>query len=47
MLEPSPGFFFGSYAIDENYVYNVEKTVEILKDCLKHPESKFTYEASW
>jgi hypothetical protein len=47
MLEPLPGFFFGTYNIDENYVYNIKQTIKILKKCLKYPESKFTYEASW
>jgi hypothetical protein len=45
LLPPTSGFFFGSYIIDENYLVDLEYTVEELKDI--NPEDSFIYEASY
>lgn len=48
LLPPIQGFFFGAYEIDDWYVYNLEKTVEQLEECLKWPsEWDFYYQSSW
>lgn len=48
LLPPSQGFFFGANEIDDWYMYNLEKTVEQLEECLKwSSEWDFYYQSSW
>jgi hypothetical protein len=47
LLPTSSGFFFGSELIDENYIWNIKHTKKILKKCLKQPNEKYEYQASW
>ena len=52
LLPPMPGFFFGSYEIDEWYMRDLEQTVKMLSDILTViPEDDWqwsiTYQASW
>jgi hypothetical protein len=47
-LEPTEGFFFGSYNKDEWYYKDLKDTVEGLNKVLALPdEYTFTYQASW
>jgi hypothetical protein len=47
-LEPTEGFFFGSYEKDEWYYQDLKNTVEGLDRVLAlPPEYSFTYQASW
>lgn len=51
-LMPTPGFFFGSYEIDEWYMQDMKQTVEMLDHVLSIiPEDSwvwsFNYRASW
>ena len=47
-LEPTEGFFFGSYTKDEWYYKDLKDTVEGLDKVLALPdEYSFTYQASW
>jgi hypothetical protein len=47
-LEPTAGFFFGSYNKDEWYYKDLKDTVEGLDKVLALPdEYSFTYQASW
>ena len=47
-LEPTEGFFFGSYNKDEWYYKDLKDTVEGLDKVLALPdEYSFTYQASW
>ena len=49
LLPPSPGFFFGTYEIDEWYWQNIDDTIEQLERVLsKVPEDwSFAYQSSW
>lgn len=53
-LPPQAGFFFGSTEVDEGYVADLKRTVEILKDVVEddHYEKapyykKYVYYSSW
>jgi len=47
-LEPTQGFFFGSYEKDEWYYEDLKNTVEGLDRVLALPEEySFTYQSSW
>jgi hypothetical protein len=47
-LEPTEGFFFGSYEKDEWYYQDLQNTVEGLDRVLALPdEYSFSYQASW
>jgi hypothetical protein len=48
-LEPTEGFFFGSYEKDEWYYQDLKNTVEGITNALSLPEHKyeFYYQASW
>jgi hypothetical protein len=47
-LEPTQGFFFGSYEKDEWYYQDLQNTVEGLDRVLAlPPEYSFTYQSSW
>ena len=47
-LEPTEGFFFGSYKKDEWYYEDLKNTVEGLDKVLTLPdEYSFSYQASW
>jgi len=48
LLPNQEGFFFGGTQYDEWYKNDIEHTIEIIKRCLKLPESwDFKYRASW
>jgi hypothetical protein len=47
LLPPQGGFFFGSVDNDGYYLEYVKKTKKILKKCLKQPNEKYEYQASW
>ena len=52
ILPPTPGFFFGTYEIDEWYMEDLNKTIEMLDHILSLiPEEEFDwsfiYQASW
>jgi hypothetical protein len=52
ILPPTGGFFFGSYEIDEWYMHDMKKTIEMLDHVLSAvPEDSwvwsFNYRASW
>ena len=48
-LSPTPGFFFGSYDLDEYYMQDLENTIKIIDDVLatSGEYSDFIYRASW
>lgn len=48
-LEPTHGFFFGSYEKDEWYYQDLKNTVEGITNALSLPEHKyeFYYQSSW
>lgn len=51
-LEPTQGFFFGAYAIDEYYIQDLKDTVNMIDNVLSIvPEGdyewQFIYQASW
>lgn len=47
-LPPTPGFFFGSYEINEWYYQDITDTIKILEDALMlDDEWSFHYQASW
>lgn len=50
LLEPTQGFFFGSYELDEWYVSDLETAEKFLTQMLEHPKFQsmdFYYHASW
>ena len=48
ILEPTAGFFFGSYEKDEWYYEDLKNTIEGIERALELPESfEFYYQASW
>ena len=49
LLPPTPGFFFGSYDIDEWYLKDLEETIEKLSEVLstKQKGERFYYHAWW
>lgn len=48
VLEPTKGFFFGSYEKDEYYIQDLKDTIEGITKALELPESfEFYYQASW
>lgn len=48
LLPPSKGFFFGSDYIDEFYMRDIKRTVEIIDRCLNLDENwTFHYYSSW
>jgi hypothetical protein len=51
LLSPQAGFFFGSLDIDEYYIQDLKRTVEIFEKVLKAAErgeiDSVTYQASW
>ena len=48
VLEPTAGFFFGSYEKDEYYYQDLQDTIEGITKALELPESfEFYYQASW
>ena len=48
-LAPSPGFFFGSYEIDDEYYQDLAFTKNILTEILAEADEggRFTYRSSW
>jgi len=49
LLPTTPGFFFGSYQIDDWYLRNVKDTIEKLTTIIDHSadDAIFEYQASW
>ena len=51
LLAPRAGFFFGSYEIDEWYLNDLQRTVEIFEKVLNSADKEqidgVTYQASW
>jgi len=48
VLEPTAGFFFGSYEKDEWYYQDLKDTIEGIEKALELPQSfEFYYQASW
>ena len=49
LLPPQAGFFFGSYEVDEWYLNDLERTVEIFSKLLADEElaTSIYYQASW
>jgi hypothetical protein len=50
LLPATKGFFFGSYEYDEDYIFDVTKTLTILNKILSNPNVEnwwITYRASW
>jgi hypothetical protein len=48
VLEPTQGFFFGSYEKDEWYYQDLKNTIEGITRALQLPDSfEFYYQASW
>jgi hypothetical protein len=48
VLEPTAGFFFGSYEKDEWYYQDLKNTIEGIERALELPNSfEFYYQASW
>ncbi len=49
LLPPMPGFFFGSYDIDEWYLKDLEETIEKLSEVLstRQKGERFYYHAWW
>jgi hypothetical protein len=49
LLPPAPGFFFGSYDIDEWYLKDIEETIEKLSEVLSTREKgeRFYYYSWW
>jgi hypothetical protein len=48
VLEPTAGFFFGSYEKDEWYYQDLKETIEGIEKALELPQSfEFYYQASW
>jgi hypothetical protein len=48
VLEPTAGFFFGSYEKDEWYYEDLKNTIEGIERALELPTSfEFYYQASW
>jgi hypothetical protein len=48
VLEPTAGFFFGSYEKDEWYYQDLKNTIEGIERALELPKSfEFYYQASW
>ena len=48
VLEPTAGFFFGSYEKDEWYYQDLKNTIEGIERALELPDSfEFYYRASW
>lgn len=49
LLPPHGGFFFGTYDIDDWYLGDLEKTIEIFENIFKNDEKfeSIIYQASW
>lgn len=49
LLPPQPGFFFGSYEIDDWYLRSLDDTIEMLEQALSNVPSnmQFVYSSSW
>jgi hypothetical protein len=48
VLEPTAGFFFGSYEKDEYYFQDLKDTIEGIEKALELPKSfEFYYQSSW
>jgi hypothetical protein len=48
VLEPTAGFFFGSYEKDEWYYQDLKDTIEGIEKALELPQSfEFYYQSSW
>lgn len=49
LMPPTSGFFFGSTEIDEHYIAQVEKTIEIIEQALicVGSDVDYYYQASW
>lgn len=48
VLEPTAGFFFGSYEKDEWYFQDLKDTIEGIEKALELPQSfEFYYQSSW
>ena len=49
LLPPKPGFFFGTYEIDERYWYDINLTIRIIAEVIAdHEEGDvITFVASW
>lgn len=48
LLPPRAGFFFGTYEIDEWYLNDLTRTIDIFEKALKSPDiDGVTYQASW
>lgn len=47
LLPPHGGFFFGTYEVDEWYLNDLARTIEIFEKALKSDVDGVTYQASW
>lgn len=47
LLPPMGGFFFGSTEIDDDYMDDLERTIEIIDKALKEPIGDLYYQSSW
>ena len=46
-LQPTQGFFFGSYDIDEFYVDTLKETIEMISPLLEDKRNSYFYRSSW
>lgn len=46
-LQPTQGFFFGSYDIDEFYVNDLKETIEMITPLLEDRTNDYFYRSSW
>lgn len=49
LLPPTPGFFFGTYEVDEWYKQDLQQTIDIIKPLLQEAkdDALYTYQSSW
>ena len=47
LLPACSGFFFGNEQYDQWYADDIERTIEILKDCLSDEQGSYYYHSSW
>lgn len=47
LLPPCRGFLFGTYELDGSYLYDLIKTVQMVKPLFEDEAADFSYEASW
>ena len=46
-LQPTQGFFFGSYDINEFYVNDLKETIEMISPLLEDKRNDYFYRSSW